>query len=96
MRLEIGPEAEAELHTAVAYYEDKAEGLGTDFLSEAERVFDELREFPEMGTEMEEEIRRFLLQRFPFSVLYKIHGDVVRIVAVMHHRQRPGYWKDRG
>jgi plasmid stabilization system protein ParE len=39
--------------------------------------------------------RRFVMQRFPFSVIYLEESNLVTIVAVAHGRRRPGYWKDR-
>jgi len=35
------------------------------------------------------------MDRFPYSVIYLIEDDLIRIVAVMHQRQRPGYWRKR-
>ena len=39
--------------------------------------------------------RRFVLQRFPFSVIYLDEPDFVQIIAVAHGKRRPGYWKRR-
>jgi len=39
--------------------------------------------------------RRILLSRFPFSIIYRVTGHIVEIVAVMHHRRDPGYWVNR-
>ena len=39
--------------------------------------------------------RRYLLRRYPFSVVYEIEPLRVVIVAVAHARRRPGYWKSR-
>ncbi len=40
-------------------------------------------------------VRRKVLARFPYSLLYLEGPDYIRIVAVMHHRRRPGYWVER-
>jgi plasmid stabilization system protein ParE len=39
--------------------------------------------------------RRYVLPRFPFSLVYQIRGDEVEILAVAHGRRRPGYWRSR-
>ena len=39
--------------------------------------------------------RRFVMQRFPFSVVYLDDPELVTIVAVAHSKRKPGYWKDR-
>lgn len=39
--------------------------------------------------------RRYLLRRFPFSVVYRVSGIAITVVAVVHGKRRPGYWKSR-
>ena len=40
--------------------------------------------------------RRWLLTRFPFAVVYRVAADdSIRVLAVAHHRRRPGYWQAR-
>jgi toxin ParE1/3/4 len=39
--------------------------------------------------------RSFPLQGFPFALVYRIDGNVLRIVAFAHIRKRPGYWSRR-
>lgn len=89
------PAAETELLAAVAFYDARAAGLGAAYLDEAQRTLDLIREFPRIGPQLEDDIRRLAFGRFPFSFIYRLPGDDVRVLAVMHHRQRPGYWRDR-
>jgi plasmid stabilization system protein ParE len=89
------PAAEAELRDAAAFYDARAPGLGGAYLDEAQRTLDLIRQFPRIGPQLDDDIRRFAFGRFPFSLIYRLPGDYVRVLAVMHHRQRPGYWKDR-
>ncbi len=41
------------------------------------------------------DIRRMPLKVFPYTVYFKVQGDVIRVFAVAHHRRRPGYWLKR-
>ena len=91
----LHPLAEAELIEAARFYEDQAPGLGEDFLQDFERALTQVSEMPGAGTPMGERVRRVLFRRFPFSILYRPLGDPLRILAVMHHRRRPGYWQAR-
>jgi hypothetical protein len=43
----------------------------------------------------EGECRKVRVERFPYSVIYRIKGDQLQIIAVAHMNRRPGYWKDR-
>jgi len=41
-------------------------------------------------------VRRKQLGRFPYQLLYRVDGEEIRILAVMHKRRRPLYWVERG
>ena len=93
--VEVHPEVYDELEEARSWYENNAEGLGADFLEEVERAINTIRRTPEAWPVYMDDVRRFLVHRFPFAVLYR-HDDVkIRIYAVAHLRRKPGYWKKR-
>jgi toxin ParE1/3/4 len=89
------PEARAELRAAVEFYEQQASGLGRDLVGEVRVVLERLGEWPQSGAPEEDEVRRAILARFPFTVVYTVGTDSIDIIAVMHQRQRPGYWRGR-
>lgn len=91
------PPAREELIHAAEFYESQAAGLGEDFLTEANRVVELVTATPELGAPYAEGegIRRVLLQRFPFAIVYQIEPELILVVAVAHQRRRPGYWRDR-
>jgi toxin ParE1/3/4 len=39
--------------------------------------------------------RRFVLQRFPFAIVYRERETDIQVLAIAHGHRRPGYWKDR-
>ena len=43
-------DARVELEDAVAFYEERREGLGVDFLAEVERAFERIQQNPKQGT----------------------------------------------
>jgi len=87
--------AEEEMLAAAQFYEAQCPGLGTDFLKEVHSPLMPLPHIPGADHESRNEIRRRLLKRFPFGLLYVIEEQAVVIVAVMHLRRRPGYWRER-
>lgn len=96
MKLVIIPLALAELHDAAAFYAAKANaGLGLTFVAEFERTANLILENPMLGAIFRGTLRRHLLRRFPYSVIYQITAEELRIIAVAHHRRRPGFWKGR-
>jgi len=87
--------ARRELNEAAQYYELESPGLGVAFLDEVERCTQAIANFPEAGPLITETIRRRLLLRFPYALLYSIKPDKVRVLAVMNLRRRPMYWLGR-
>ena len=88
-------EAEAELKAAADYYEMERPGLERDFRVAVETAVRRIRETPERWAPLSQDTRRFRLRRFPYSIVYTILSPHILIVAVPHHRRRPGYWKNR-
>ena len=86
--------AEEEMTEASVFYEAATSGLGAGFLDEVQRVINILRDHPELGQTVGRGLRRALLHRFPFSLIYS-EVDTILIVAVAHQRRRPDYWRNR-
>ena len=89
------PEADAELDEAAFSYESRVRGLGKSFVSEVDRTISFIRQFPDAGSPSGRAARRALVDRFPYSIVYRHTADAVVIVAVAHGRRRPGYWRRR-
>jgi len=89
------PEAESEFHEAINYYEDRERGLGYDFSIEVLATIRNIVTYPTAWPVIEEGVRRCLVNRFPFGVIYSIEKDDIFILAVMHLRRHPDYWKNR-
>lgn len=95
MRHEFHPDARVEYLEAVARYEERSAGLGARFTVEIEAAIQRILDGPERWRVMAEDVRRCRAHIFPYGVLYTIEEDYILIVAVMHRRQRPGYWQSR-
>jgi toxin ParE1/3/4 len=96
VKLVIVPLALEELEDAAAFYSASANvELGRAFVAEFERAVERLLENPKLGAIFRGTRRRFLLRRFPYSVIYQILPEELRVIAVAHHRRRPGYWARR-
>ena len=77
------------------YYVLEREGLGESFPREVERALAYIREYPEAAPLLAGNVRRRLVRRFPYAVLYSVHDAVLRVLAIMNLRRRPFYWADR-
>jgi plasmid stabilization system protein ParE len=92
MKVRFLSEADVEFRESVRYYEDKAPGLGIAFIAEVDRVAAVVASQPSIGRLVDDELRKFVLRRFPYNVIYAVEGDEVVITAVAHHKRRPFYW----
>lgn len=89
------PAAAEEFLQAVDHYEGELPGLGADLILEVEAASRRIVSFPQHGRLYLAGTRRVLLRRFPFSLVYLSDPGEPLVVAVAHHRRRPGYWLDR-
>ena len=94
-RLDIHRLAERELNEAAQYYELESSGLGSSFLAEVDRCLETIETHPEAGAIVRGSVRRRLVRRFPYAVLYKIKPDAIRVLAIMNLKRRPAYWVGR-
>ena len=95
MTFSFHPEAEEEFRAAIDYYEDREAGLGYAFSLEVFTAIQNIITQPSAWPVMEDDVRRCLVNRFPFGVLYSLEPTGVFVVAVMHQRRQPDYWRDR-
>ena len=92
----LHPEAYEDLREAAEFYRDQAgTALSRPFLAEFERSVALLLEHPQLGAIWRHGKRRLVTRRFPFSIIYTVVEDQLRILAVAHHSRRPGYWRRR-
>lgn len=96
----FAPEVPGELSETVIWYEARRPGLGGDFLDEVEATLPLIgsrpRSFPRLEDVDESlEIRRAMLSRFPYAVVFLVREVEVRVLAVAHAKRRPGYWLSR-
>jgi plasmid stabilization system protein ParE len=95
MRIRFLEAAQREVDDAVAWCDEREEDLGRAFLDELDRVIRRIKSFPLASTEIEPGIRRCLLARFPYGLIYGIDEDLIIVVAVSHLHRQPRYWIDR-
>lgn len=89
------PDVAKEIKSSYQWYQNQTDGLGQDYLSELESSFQTIRELPNTWPKFQNGFRRFLLSKFPFSVIYQSSENTIFIIAVMHNSRKPGYWNQR-
>lgn len=96
MTYTLHPEAQNDLRAAARYYQERADAkLSLALLAEFERSVRLLLHHPRLGALWHHGKRRLIIQHFPFSIIYSVVNDEIRILAVAHQSRRPGYWRGR-
>lgn len=95
MRVVFSKYAKLELEDAVRFYDLKHAGLGERFEVEVKKAALRIAEYPTAWSSESDEIRKCLLHKFPYSLLYSIESDHIFIIAVAHQHRKPNYWVER-
>ena len=91
----VHPEAEVELHAAADFYNERRSGLGYALATEINQSLEMISLNPHAWPELEPGLRKKVLRRFPYNIVYRIKTDHIRILALMHQRREPNYWRAR-
>jgi len=91
----VRPEAERDVETAFAWYEEQRAGLGREFLHELDVVYERIAKFPILYAELYRGLRRARVRRFPVGVFYLVTPAEIHIVAVVHAARSPTVWRSR-
>jgi plasmid stabilization system protein ParE len=94
-RLQVRPEAEADLAEGFHWYERERAGLGIELVEAVEATFELLQENPRLYPVLYREGRRALTRRFPYAVFFVADRGVVTVLAVSHQARDPELWKAR-
>jgi len=96
VKVVIDEAAQHEMQEAALFYENCREGLGLEFLNAVDFGLNQVRLHPNTWRKLKGRFRRYLLNRFPYALIYTIEDDTVYVAAIMHLKRKPGYWWDRG
>jgi len=89
------PSATEEAREAHLWYLARSPAAAATFMAELDAAVATIAEAPERWPELPNGRRRYVMRRFPFVLVFRIHTDHVRLLAVQHGRRKPGYWKGR-
>lgn len=97
MNYSLHPEALGDLREAASFYSEQAgTSLPQSFLGEFEQSIAKLLRHPSLGSPWRGRgRRRYLMKHFPYSLIYTVFRDEIRILAVAHQSRRPDYWAGR-
>lgn len=91
VQLQISKQAFLEIEESKEYYNLQKMHLGDDFKWDVQKCFDRIVATPNLYPNIDKNIKRVLLHRFPFSIFYSITSGVILILSVAHQHRKPKY-----
>lgn len=94
--IRLHPAARREIQQAFDWYLPEAgPRIAAGFLDDLEHTLSLLKAHPEIGEPGGSNTRRLIFQRYPYTVVYRLMGEALEIVAIAHHSRQPAYWAGR-
>lgn len=94
--IRLHPAARREIRRAFEWYlQEAGPHIAAGFLDDFEHTLALLKNHPEIGEPGGSNTRRLIFQRYPYTVVYRLKGDTLEIVATAHHSRHPEYWAGR-
>jgi len=91
----LSTEAGREFEAAAIWYEQQA-ALGAGLVDCVQEALDKIGRNPELHAVIYRDIRRMCIRRFPYGIYYRILGDRIEVIALLHDRRNPDVWRSRG
>jgi plasmid stabilization system protein ParE len=95
MRVIFTSIARQELEDAVRYYELEYSGLGRRFKEEVKKAALRVANYPNAWSIERGDVRKCLLHKFPYKLMYSVEEDHILVIAVAHQHRKPDYWAGR-
>ena len=94
-RVEFLPDSLREIDDAFEWYFERSVQAAEAFVRETTSAFALIASSPTVWPRYEAGTRRYVLRKFPYSIIYREKPDGIEVVAVAHHKRRPKYWRRR-
>ncbi len=95
MNIDFDPLALLELNDAVEYYNFQLQGLGDRFKKDIKQGLKKISDHPDAWQFQTLRSRRFVLNTFPYKIVYSVKGDQIFVLAIANSHRKPDYWIDR-
>jgi plasmid stabilization system protein ParE len=96
MKVEFHPSTAGDVNEAASFYQRARAGLESEFQHEIDVPIDRIANRPLLFPIVKGQIRRCIVRRFPFSILFRIvDADRIRVLVIRHHKRHPQFGSAR-
>lgn len=93
--LEILAEAAADGREAEIWYQQRSAQAAASFVAQLKAGIEKVLEAPLRWPKHKYGTRRYRLDKFPYLIVYRVHSDRIRVMALQHCRRRSTFWRNR-
>ena len=94
-RVEFLVEALEDLEQGLDWYAERSPRAASALIAVVEKATKIISAGPSVWPRFELDTRRYVFEKFPYSLIYRDAGGVVQVIAVAHDKRKPGYWHHR-
>ena len=95
MTLHLVDEAAADIQEARRWYRRQRSELANRFIAAVASRLRAIEVYPEAQPRVHGSLRRVLLHRFPYALLYIIDEEAIVVIGCFHTARDPSAWQDR-
>ena len=95
MRVKYLKLAKMEFDDTIKFYNTQQTNLGKYFQTDIKNSISRIKEFPYAYAETKHKVRRCVIHKFPYNILYSIRNDKILIIAIANQHRKPDYWVNR-
>jgi mRNA-degrading endonuclease RelE of RelBE toxin-antitoxin system len=84
-----------DLDIAFSWYSEIHVELAKDLVFKFKEALSKIELNPFLSQNLSSGFRKVNLHRFPYKLIFEINDTEIIVVALAHHKRKPGYWKNR-
>ncbi|MDF1546171.1 MAG: type II toxin-antitoxin system RelE/ParE family toxin [Bacteroidales bacterium] len=94
-KIELSDEAEKDFDISYQYYNTENENVADNFYKHINQSFIQIQKFPATNPKVHEDVRKFVVKKFPFVIYYLLKEPIIRVIAIFHTSRNPEIWQER-
>jgi plasmid stabilization system protein ParE len=89
------PAAQADYQQALNWYQGRSQRAAAGFEAAVDVALKRIASAPEQWAWCDDRHRFYILRRYPYSIIYRLEGEDVLVVAIAHSSRSASYWQGR-
>jgi toxin ParE1/3/4 len=95
MRIVFSQGAQRDFQEGLRWYRKRSDQAAEGFIVSLEELVGRIGAHPERFRLIDDNLRKAHFKRFPYSLIFRVSSEAIKIFAVAHDKRRPGYWQRR-